>query len=74
MAKDNIVEPTTDTQFRNQIIEYFLGKDWVVADPVSNDQVNTMAYFSITNRYKGIEPKNKLLRKLKKAVNAFVEG
>lgn len=32
----------TDTEFARFIIEYFLGVDYYIADPVSHDQANTI--------------------------------
>jgi hypothetical protein len=44
--------PPTDAQTAlNIIIEYYLGEDWYVNDPVGQEQVNTESVLSIIDRY-----------------------
>lgn len=40
----------TDSEFRNFIINIFLGKDWYVVDPISHDQVNEQALYQILDK------------------------
>lgn len=35
----------------NEIIEYFLGKDWYVVDPLRTSQVNAIALDEIKSKY-----------------------
>lgn len=44
-------EPTTDADFRRQVIDMLLGKDWYVVDPLSQQQVNTIAIDEIKRKY-----------------------
>ena len=37
----------------NILIEHFLGKDWYVIDPLSPDQIYTVAIYDILEKYKG---------------------
>ena len=49
---DNIYpDPTTDADFRRQVIDMLLGKDWYVVDPLSQSQVNTIAIEEIKRKY-----------------------
>lgn len=41
----------TDREFANFIIEYLLGKDWYVADPLGHNQVNQVALEEILDKY-----------------------
>lgn len=50
--------PMTDKEFREKIIDFFLGKDWVVNVSMSQNQVNRIAYDKIT------ENENKILNKM----------
>lgn len=50
--KDNIFDVgITDSEFRMFIIDYLLGSDWYVVDPLSQKQVNEIALFDILNRH-----------------------
>lgn len=50
--KDNIFGVgVTDAEFRHFIIDYLLGPDWYVVDPLSRDQVNEIALNDILNKY-----------------------
>jgi len=41
---DNVYPPAMDSQFAlNILIDYILGEDWYVVDPLSNNQINTVA-------------------------------
>lgn len=57
-------EGISDSEFRKEIIDYLLGKDWYVEDPISKNQINVVALYEIQLKYK----KND---KLKKAFKAF---
>ena len=41
----------TDTEFRKFIIDYLLGKDWYVVDPLSMAQINEVALYAILEKY-----------------------
>ena len=45
----------SDKKFRESIINYFLGEDWYVADPLGQEQINEVALDRIKRYYK---PKN----------------
>lgn len=50
--KDNIFPPcVTDKEFRDIVIEYLLGEDWYVIDPIGREQVNYEALFSILRKH-----------------------
>ena len=50
--KDNIYcTGITDKEFVNFIIEYLLGEDWYVADPLGHDQINQVALEEILDKY-----------------------
>ena len=50
--KDNIFGVgLTDAEFREFIIDYLLGKDWYVADPLSQTQINEIVLYEILERY-----------------------
>ena len=50
--KDNIFGVgLTDAEFREFIIDYLLGKDWYVADLLSQTQINEIALYEILERY-----------------------
>lgn len=44
-------EPTSDYEAFKKIQDHFLGKDWYVVDPISHQQVNTIAVAEIIERY-----------------------
>lgn len=71
---DNILpeETMTDTDFRRKITDYFLGKNYYITMPVSQNQANVIIYDDIvkeyrTHRWENREPKTKL----GKAIKAF---
>lgn len=50
--KDNIFGVgLTDAEFRGFIMDYLLGKDWYVADPLSQTQINEIALYEILEKY-----------------------
>ena len=50
--KDNIYcTGITDKEFVNFIIEYLLGENWYVADPLGHNQVNQIALEEILDKY-----------------------
>lgn len=50
--KDNIFGVgITDSEFRQFMIDYMLGKDWYVVDPLSQTQVNEIALYEILEKY-----------------------
>ena len=44
-------EPMTDAEFVQIIMDYFLGENYYVADPISHKQVNTVVACEIISRY-----------------------
>lgn len=50
--KDNIFGVgITDAEFRNFAIDYLLGEDWHVVDPLGQTQVNEIALATILSTY-----------------------
>ncbi len=45
----------TDTEFRRTMIDYFLGSDWYVVDPLSPNQVNSIAAEEIKIYYPSVD-------------------
>ena len=41
----------TDTEFRRFAIDYLLGKDWYVVDPLGQTQINEIALEQILSKY-----------------------
>ena len=41
----------SDSEFRVFIIDYLLGKNWYVVDPLGQDQVNEIALIEILEKY-----------------------
>lgn len=41
----------TDAEFRTFIIDYLLGPDWYVADPMGQTQVNEVALYQILEKF-----------------------
>ena len=69
--KDNIFGVgVTDAEFRQFIIDYLLGSDWYVVDPLSQAQVNEIALNDILNKY---SKKYRTERKLWKKFERFKE-
>lgn len=65
-------ETITDAEFRRKITDYFLGKNYYIAMPMSQKQANVIIYDDIVNAYKthvweNREPKTKI----DKAIKAF---
>ena len=65
--KDNIFGVgVTDAEFRHFIIDYLLGSDWYVVDPLGQTQVNEIALSDILNKYsKRYRTERKLWNKIK---------
>ena len=65
--KDNIFGVgVTDTEFRQFVIDYLLGSDWYVVDPLGQTQVNEIALHDILNKYsKRYRTERKLWDKIK---------
>lgn len=65
------LDPITYEQALQQLIEYILGKDWYVVDPLSGIQVNAIAVEEIKSKfdkltYRRLRDKwNKMIDKLK---------
>lgn len=73
--KDNIFPVgVTDAEFRQFCIEYLLGEDWYVVDPLGQNQINEIALDEIlakhSRRYMK-EYKNHKSRKQMKMVKIF---
>ena len=50
--KDNMFGAgVSDTEFRAFIIDYLLGEDWYVADPLGQKQINEIALYNILEKY-----------------------
>lgn len=50
--KDNIFPVgISDAEFRRFAIDYLLGEDWYVVDPLGRDQINEEALFEILEKY-----------------------
>jgi len=50
--KDNIYGVgISDEEFRKFIIQYLLGEDWYVSDPIGRTQINEIALYEILNKY-----------------------
>ena len=50
--KDNIFGVgITDAEFRAFAIDYLLGEDWCVVDPLGKNQINEMALAAILSKY-----------------------
>ena len=50
--KDNIFGVgVSDTEFRVFVIDYLLGTDWHVADPLGQTQINEIALYEILEKY-----------------------
>ena len=65
--KDNIFGVgVTDAEFRDFIIDYLLGSDWYVVDPLCQTQINEIALYDILNKYsKRYRMERKLWNKIK---------
>ena len=50
--KDNIFGVgISDAEFRRFVIDYLLGEDWYVVDPIGQTQVNEIALHEILEKY-----------------------
>lgn len=50
--KDNIFcVGVSDAEFRRFIIDYLLGEDWYVVDPLGRTQINEIALYEILEMY-----------------------
>lgn len=50
--KDNIFGVgVSDAEFRSFIIDYLLGEDWYVVDPLGRKQINEIALYKILEKY-----------------------
>ena len=50
--KDNIFGVgITDAEFRKFAIDYLLGEDWYVVDPLGRTQINEIALYEILEKY-----------------------
>lgn len=50
--KDNIFGVgVSDAEFRTFIIDYLLGEDWYVVDPIRQTQINEIALYEILEKY-----------------------
>ena len=50
--KDNIFGVgVSDAEFRRFIIDYLLGEDWYVVDPLGQTQINEIALHEILEKY-----------------------
>ena len=50
--KDNIFGVgVSDTEFRRFIIDYLLGENWYVVDPLCQTQTNEIALYEILEKY-----------------------
>ena len=41
----------SDAEFRTFVIDYLLGEDWYVADPLGQTQINEIALYEILEKY-----------------------
>ena len=41
----------SDAEFRTFIIDYLLGEDWYVVDPLGQTQINEIALYKILEKY-----------------------
>ena len=65
--KDNMFGVgVSDEEFREIIIDYFLGEDWYVVDPIGQTQVNEIALYKILEKYSKRYRKECKKRKSKK--------
>ena len=65
------LEPMSDRQAMQELIDYILGKDWYVVDPLSQAQVNAIAVEEIKRKWDMLTNKklkdkwNNVINKLK---------
>lgn len=59
-----IFSPATDAQVAfNELINFFLGEDWYVADPLGVEQINTVALYQIEEIYENCIKRKRQVRK-----------
>ena len=70
---DNMLpeETMTDTEFRRKITDYFLGKNYYIAMPMSQKQANVIIYSDIVKEYKTHKKNREPKTKLGKVIKAF---
>lgn len=57
ILEDNIFpDATSDREFVSTIVDYFLGEDYYVINPVTQGQANTYMLCEIIERYYGAKP------------------
>ena len=62
--KDNIFGVgISDAEFRGFIIDYLLGEDWYVVDPLGHTQINEIALYEILEKYSNRYRKERRSRK-----------
>lgn len=50
--KDNIFGVgVSDKEFRQFVIDYLLGDDWYIVDPLGREQINEIALYEILEKY-----------------------
>ena len=50
--KDNMFGVgVSDAEFRRFVIDYLLGEDWYVVDPLGRTQINEIALYEILEKY-----------------------
>ena len=66
--KDNIFGVgITDAEFRAFAIDYLLGEDWYVVDPLGREQINEIALGEILSKYsKRFKKEKKPLRSIRR--------
>ena len=72
--KDNIFGVgISDKEFRQFMIDYLLGEDWYVVDPIGQTQVNEVAMYHILEKYsERYRKEEKQMKKRKKKNFVFV--
>lgn len=50
--KDNMYGVgVSDAEFRRFVIDYLLGEDWYVIDPIGRTQINEIALYEVLKKY-----------------------
>lgn len=50
--KDNMYGVgVSDAEFRRFVIDYLLGEDWYVTDPIGRTQINEIALYQVLKKY-----------------------
>lgn len=72
MSENMLPEETmTDTEFRRKITDYFLGKNYYIAMPMSQKQANVIIYSDIVKEYKTHKKNREPKTKFGKVIKAF---